>query len=316
MLRVRHYRDDDVDWWRIRDLLVSTYASSPLAWNWDIRRWDGWRFHSSEPRIPASLAAGIGIWEAEDGRVVGAIHPEGGGDGFLELDPAFVDLQSEMLAWAEEHLSRPDPSGRRTLDVAAWDYDEARRTVLEQRGFEPLGQPIWLHALRLEGSRQGQPMPTGYRLRTTEPVDADFARMASLLNAAFGRTIHTPAEYRNFATGSPSFRADLNLVATAPDGSFASHVGVTYDEVNRHGIFEPVCTHPDHRRRGLALALMSEGLRRLQGLGAETAQVETGDMDPANALYRAVGFTAHHRGDTWRWQVDGYRPAGPGTPDR
>jgi predicted N-acetyltransferase YhbS len=125
--------------------------------------------------------------------------------------------------------------------------------------------------------------------------------MASLLNAAFGRTIHSGAEYRTFVSRSPSFRHDLNLVAEAPDGSFAAHVGVTYDEANRHGIFEPVCTHPDHRRNGLAQALMFEGLRRLRAAGAATAQVETGDMGPA-ALYVTCGFGEEYRGDVWRWQ--------------
>jgi GNAT superfamily N-acetyltransferase len=124
--------------------------------------------------------------------------------------------------------------------------------------------------------------------------------MATLLNAAFGRSIHTAAEYRTFATRSPSFRHGLNLVAVAPDGTFAAHVGLTLDEVNRHGIIEPVCTHPDHRRLGLAQALILDGLGRLRDLGAVTCAVETGDMEPANALYRSIGFSEAYRGHTWR----------------
>jgi ribosomal protein S18 acetylase RimI-like enzyme len=124
--------------------------------------------------------------------------------------------------------------------------------------------------------------------------------MAALLNAAFGRTVHTAAEYRTFATASPSFRHDLNLVAEAADGSFAAHVGLTLDEVNGHGIIEPVCTHPGHRRQGLARALILEGLKRLREQGAITCSVETGDMEPANALYRAIGFTEEYRGHAWR----------------
>jgi hypothetical protein len=49
-------------------------------------------------------------------------------------------------------------------------------------------------------------------------------------------------------------------VAEASDGSFAAHVGLTLDEVNGHGIVEPVCTGPDHQRRGLARALILDGL--------------------------------------------------------
>ena len=41
-------------------------------------------------------------------------------------------------------------------------------------------------------------------------------------------------------------------------------------------------------------------LRRLRGLGARTCHVETGDMGPANALYRSIPFTEEYRGHTWR----------------
>ena len=37
-------------------------------------------------------------------------------------------------------------------------------------------------------------------------------------------------------------------------------------------------------------------MRRLRDLGALSATVETGDMEPANALYRACGFTDEYRG--------------------
>jgi ribosomal protein S18 acetylase RimI-like enzyme len=77
-------------------------------------------------------------------------------------------------------------------------------------------------------------------------------------------------------------------------------VGIPYDQVNRRAIFEPVCTHPDHRRRGLALALMHEGLHRLRAMGAREVTVDTGSMEAANRLYDSVGFTERYKGYYWR----------------
>lgn len=152
--------------------------------------------------------------------------------------------------------------------------------------------------------RQPRPiveLPDGYTLRTTRPDDvADCQRIADLLNAAFVRTFHSATEYQNLARRARCFRGDLDLVVVAPDHSFAAYVGVPYDETNRWGIFEPVCTHPDHLRRGLARALMNEGLLRLWGLGATDASVDTGDMVAANAFYTAMGFTEAYRGFSWR----------------
>ncbi|MFN8486187.1 MAG: GNAT family N-acetyltransferase [Caldilineaceae bacterium] len=89
-------------------------------------------------------------------------------------------------------------------------------------------------------------------------------------------------------------------MAVAPDGSFAASVGIAYDEANGHAVFEPVCTHPQHQRQGLARALMLEGLHRLKAVGAIDVSVDTGDMIPANRLYNSIGFTEVYLGHVWR----------------
>ncbi|HYO42975.1 MAG TPA: GNAT family N-acetyltransferase [Candidatus Limnocylindrales bacterium] len=300
----RPYRPaDDADWWAIRELLVRTHAASPPGWNWDIRRWDGSRFHNDVPVLPDAMAAGIGMWESADGRLVGAVHGEGGpGEAYLELDPDWRHLQPAMLEWAEAHLAVIE-GGRRVLEVPAWDDDLPLRALLRERGYEEREAGTWLRRLRFGASGIEAPdVAPGYGLRATAEatLDADCARMAALLNASFGRTVHTAAEYRTFATRSPSFRHDLNLVVIAPGGSIAAHAGFTLDEANRHGIIEPVCTHPAHRQVGLGRALILEGLGRLRDVGAATCDVETGDMVAANALYRSIGFTEEYRGHRWR----------------
>jgi mycothiol synthase len=298
--------DDDADWWAVRELLVRSHQASRPGWNWDVRRWDGSRFHREIPRLPGWFTAGSHVWEAGDGRLVGVVHPEGPEEAYLELDPDFRHLQGEMLDWAETDRAG-EVSGRRVLGLLVWDYDVSRRALLRERGYEELQSGAWQRCLRF-GEREIEPpqVTPGYHLRSTgeDTLDDDASRMAALLNAAFDRTIHSAAEYRTFATASPSFRHDLNLVAEAPDGSFAAHIGFTLDDVNGHGIIEPVCTHPRHRRHGLARALILDGLRRLRALGATTCSVETGDMEPANALYRSIGFTEEYRGHTWRVDLE------------
>lgn len=294
--------DTDDDWWAIRELLVRSHAASPVSWNWDVRRWDGSRFHNEVPELPTWFTDGIGLWEDASGRLVAAVHAEGGGEAFLELDPDWRHLQPAMLDWAEARLAAAR-DGRRILEVPAWDYDLPLRTLLRERGYEETAEELWIRRLRFGGwTVPGAPVAAGYEARTTSPetLDADATRLAALLNAAFGRTLHSAPEVRTFMTRSPSFRHDLNLVAVAPDGSFAAHVGLTFDESNGHGIVEPVCTHPDHRRHGLAQALMLDGLRRLRDLGAATCSVETGSMAAANALYRSIPFTEEYGGHAWR----------------
>lgn len=298
---VRPYRNDDADWQAVRDLLVRTHGAQGPGWNWDIRRWDGLRFHNATPVLADRLAAVTGCWEDDAGRLVGVVHPEGGGDPFLELDPEWRQLEPEMLAWAESHVAA-ERDGRRIVALVAWDWDEPRRALLGQRGYVEQPDGWWSRWTDLRQRVDVPPVPAGYLVRTTGEAtfDEDCARMAALLNAAFGRSIHTAAEYRQFMRGAPAFRHDLNLVVMAPDGAFAAHVGVYLDPVNAHGILEPVCTHPDHRRLGLARSLLLEGLSRLRSIGAVTAAVDTGDMAPANAFYRSLGFAEEFRAHAWR----------------
>ncbi len=289
------------DFWRVRRLIIDTYPITPTGLNWDMRRWDGWNTHRSEPRSQSALAHLVRLWETTDGQTVGAAHPEGEGDCYLEIHPDFRRIEAEMLAWAEANLA-VDNDGARQLNVFCFDYDEFRRHLLAARGYQ---QTTYGDVMRRQ--RFGnQPLPhaelaSGYTLRSTRPHDdGDCQKIADLLNAAFNRAIHTAAEYRHFTECSPSFRHDLNLVAEAPDGLFAAHVGVNFEPTHCYGIFEPVCTHPDHQRKGLARALMLEGLHRLRVIGARDAYVGTGDGMTANFLYEVVGFTEVYHGSVWR----------------
>jgi predicted N-acetyltransferase YhbS len=287
------------EWWAVRDFLVETFSIAPPGHVWETRRWDGHRFHRAEPWDPP-WAHRTRLWR-EHGRIIGVAHQEGSRDLAIQIHPDRRYLEPEMVAWAEEVLAADVPEGR-VLEVSVFDYDLVRRRVLRDRGFEETDDGDVIRRMRLgDADYPAQELGGGYRIRTGRAGDhADAKAFAELLNASFGRTFHQEAEVLAFRAGSPSYREDLDLMAEAPDGSLAASVGVTIDEVNRAGTFEPVLTHPDHRRRGLALGLMSEGLHRMKAAGAETAWVGTGLKLAANALYDSVGFTELYTGRIWR----------------
>ena len=291
------------DYARMRQLLLDTTPITPIGFNWDMRRLDGKRFYTADLEAHRLLRRPVQLWECAGDQLAGYVVSESPGDAHLQIHPDFRYLEAEMIAWAEANLAVVDAAtGRQTLEIYVYEYDALRQQGLAARGFEKLSYGGMCRHLRL--GHQPLPAPVvalGYTLRTTDPADlADCQRIADLLNAAFNRDFHNAQEFYNFARCAPCFRRDLDLVMVAPDGSFAAYVGVPYDETNRRGIFEPVCTHPDHQRKGLARALMLEGLHRLRALGAVDATVDTGDAAPANAFYTAMGFTEAYRGLAWR----------------
>jgi ribosomal protein S18 acetylase RimI-like enzyme len=107
--------------------------------------------------------------------------------------------------------------------------------------------------------------------------------------------------YRNVMAAWP-YRPELDLVVEAPDGSFAAFCLAWIDQQNRVGELEPVGTHPDHRRRGLAAAVCTAALGALRDAGAERAVVNArGDAEhpTPKRLYESIGFREHARETTF-----------------
>lgn len=296
---------DERDWWQVRALLIETFAITGPGFNWEIRHWDGNRFHRIGPLWQPEAFQDHQLWETCDGRLVGMAHRDGDSEAWFEIHPQFrAQLEPHMLDWAEQNCTGPTKEGGRQLHVCVYEYDVPRIRLLQARGFEKQSYGWITRRMRL-GRWPTPPVAAiapGYTLRTTRRDDfGDFERMARLLNAAFDRPgYHQAAEVANFCQHSPSFSDYLNLVAEAPDGEFGAHAGLTIDSANRFAIFEPVCTHPEHRRKRLAQTLMFEGLSRLQALGVEQVEVSTGDADAANGLYDSLGFTEYYKAYYWR----------------
>lgn len=246
--------------------------------------------------LDPAWAGRIGLWESA-GELVGVAHLAEREEAYFQVHPAHrTALEPAMIDWAESLRSEA------ALGTFVFDYDALRQRLLRARGYAPTAWGGVTRHLRLGAA----PLPpvelaAGYTLRPTRLDDpTDEAAVAVLLNRAFNRDFHSGPEIHNFTRYAPSFHPQMQLVAVAADGALAALAAVCYEPTHRHGIFEPVCTHPDHRRRGLARSLMLEGLNRLKALGGETASVETGDDEAANALYEAMGFTEAYHGLYWQ----------------
>ena len=172
--------------------------------------------------------------------------------------------------------------------------------MLRTRGYEQ-GQPAYRNfSLKLPRGDVSPILPPGYTIRDMkEATTGEIQKRVDAHRAAFAPSQMTVAEHQR-VMASPTYRPELDLVIAATDGTFNAFTIVWFDEVNRIGLFEPLGTHPDHQRRGLGRAIMTEGLRRLAALGATKAFVSTGpDNLGANALYTAIGFQAVDVNVSW-----------------
>jgi ribosomal protein S18 acetylase RimI-like enzyme len=249
-----------------------------------------------------------GIYRARlwlDGpQMVGFAYPTHGRVDML-VHPRYDFLIEPMLEWAEGDRLReagPDSS------FGAWCFtsDHARIAALESRNYTQQNAFFYYRRRPVRDPLPLVIMPIGYSVRAVDP-SVDLSARVAVHRSAFDETSLTVSRYRR-AVESASYRPDLDLVAVTPDGTFAAFCLIWYDEENRIGTFEPVGTHAAHRRKGLARAVMVEGLRRLAALGAETALVNTFYEDtPAVALYESLGFREIDRFYAWT-KIVGSKP--------
>jgi predicted N-acetyltransferase YhbS len=91
----------------------------------------------------------------------------------------------------------------------------------------------------------------------------------------------------------------LDLAVRASNGEVAGYALFWYDPVTQVGLVEPMRVEDTYQRRGLARAMLTEGLQRLALRGARRLKVGYA-TDIARALYVGSGFRVTSSSHTYR----------------
>lgn len=93
----------------------------------------------------------------------------------------------------------------------------------------------------------------------------------------------------------------LDLATETADGRVAGYALFWFDPVTRVGLLEPMRVEDDHQRRGLARAMLTEGLERLASRGARRLKVSYATA-AARSLYVGAGFRVTSTSTTYSWR--------------
>ncbi|MFE3019164.1 GNAT family N-acetyltransferase [Streptomyces sp. NPDC059256] len=133
-------------------------------------------------------------------------------------------------------------------------------------------------------------LPRGFRFRTADEAGPDAAVQAHL--DAWSPSAYSTEGYRGVRQ-TAGYRGDLHLLVEAPDGTMAASTIMWLDEANKTAEFEPMGTHRDYRRLGLARAMLLRGMHLARAAGAThmtVACLGAPGHSPARELYYSVGF--------------------------
>jgi ribosomal protein S18 acetylase RimI-like enzyme len=303
-LNMRKYRcEEDNECIRqfLRDVFLSNYRRE---YSWPLYRWDYWRWHVNANIFKFNLEAAVFLWETPDGKLAAVLNPEGTGEAFLQIHPDFrsPELEVSMMSVAETQFATTRPGGKQHLRLWAHANDTLRRDILQKRGYSLQGNPEFQRRRSMEIPISAVPLTEGYTFRS----QGDESELPARSWASW-KAFHPdePEEkyqgwewYRNVKL-APLYQHNLDLVAATPSGEIAAFCTLWFDELTRTAAFEPVGTHPDHQRKGLGKALMTEGLRRVEALGATLVTVNSAS-EVAGALFASVGFTEYDLSEPWQ----------------
>lgn len=294
----RQFRDE-ADYVSVRRLVSLLFRPGSVFLYCSVGDLDWWRWTSEDPQQIREAR----LWLDEQGEVVGIAWPRAGQVELL-VHPDHAGLQDEMLDWYEEVRRRETADSDEPVTAINWpmNRDVERIALLRRRGYQR-GETFYCVRSRDLARPIPQPaLPEGYQLRHVRGEE-DLERRVAVHRDAFAPSRMTVEKHRR-VMASATYRPELDLVVEAPDGSFAAYSIAWFDPINRLGVFEPVGCHSAHRRRGLARAVLYEGMRRLKDLGAHTAYVVSlGDEGASARLYDSVGLIELDRTYEWKREL-------------
>lgn len=245
----------------------------------------------------------VRVWE-EGPSIVGiaiTLRFDAAFDVFTSPSHRGTDAELEMLQSAYEttvdYMKQADREDAAVV-TDVFSCDHVRADLVTRLGFEHYR--LWDYITERSLSRPvSEPlMPEGFTIRSAT-MD-DYEQLASVRNDAFGHG-WSPELFRDEVMRKPGYHPEAEFVVMTPDQQIAALTATWLDELNRVGLFEPVGTRREFRRRGLARAMMLHGLREMRSAGMETAMVQHDARNlPALELYRNLGFKK-------RYETLGYR---------
>jgi len=290
-MRAYHY-DEDID--EARRFLGEIFIMSKKHYAWVPSRLVNERYGPCGSEEVREDDSKIRIWEYLDENVASIVALtilEPNGYFWINVHPDHEELVRKIIPALEGQRKRmhkndkeelkigtPVPVGFKSLINILREFGYEDEGVCEHNQVWPNGtSPPAFHA------------PEGYTVRQVK-LPEDFEPYGEAVNTVFSHCGMTE-KLAMLYTEAGFYHDELDLVTEAPDGSFASFVTVRIDPLTKMAELEPVGTHPDHRRKGLAKAVCAEGIRRAQKYNPICIVIlGAASTEAAANLYRSLGF--------------------------
>jgi mycothiol synthase len=201
------------------------------------------------------LDAAVRLWKNESEIIGFAVaQPDSDRfDAFLHPDYRGSVLEREIVNWAYTTVGQ----SAKTVSANVYAGDETRLQILLEMGFKKDATYLCITQRSLLNQIDVPAITDGYVIRPSTGI-SEAAALQQLHQVIW--EWQPERSYCNEVMLKPGYNYQQELLAVTSDGVLAAHTIYWLDSINKLGYFEPVGTHPDYQRKGLARALMNHAL--------------------------------------------------------
>jgi mycothiol synthase len=285
------YSHTGVEIAEIQALLIKSYGVSLKPFNWRPAVFENWVYASRFLEPPEYFTKRVHLWRADTGGLVACVI-RGTHLTNVQISYDYRFLENEVFMWAEENLLDQKP-----VITMVYDWDMERQALLTDRGYRNEGE---IEDVRIYDLTQNYPqaaLPTGYRITTLAEYGSS-TDLIELVNNVWGVSLNE-AWFRG-KSSAPGYSLAHKLLVVSPEGQLAAYSLFWLYPINKTAEIDPIGTHPDHRQRGLARALVLESFKRMRENGTEYAYIASETDDPVvSHLYASLQPVEAYQGCKW-----------------
>jgi len=296
-IRMRDYHWEK-DFESVRKFLADIFRIRKAYTNWIPSELENLKFGPGGTEYRDEEDEYLKIWEAFDEaqqitlRIIAVSYTKPSGGCWLSVHPNYTSVAREIVLWMWNRVK--EMKGGKVEEVnmkfVVDDDDEDLILLLSDLGFQK-GE--------IEGDKQVRPidlpvptysLPEGYTIRNAV-IEKDFLKYREVQTTVFPHIVSMSMELLQLFSTASFYQEDLDIVAVDPDGKFAAFCTARIDPLSKVAELEPVGTHPDHRKLGLARAVICESLERLEKYRPSAVVIlGAAPTDGARRLYESMGF--------------------------
>lgn len=227
-------------------------------------------------------------------------------DIYFNVRKGYEFLADELVDYAISNI----PHFNNEQQFVLFEGQQFLKDAAAKRGFKQVYE--WNEGIFNFKNELNYELPEGYHF--VDPKNMDILKCSKLCWYGFGHGDKgefkdwdkyddsmdwTPAKSHKGAlsrilTPSPHDSSQYNIVIADKNEEYVCFSGMWWVPQNQLAYMEPLCTHPDHRKKGLASAALSLHYKRMKALGASHM---TGGGDP---FYQKLGYGKGYHCTIWR----------------